>query len=101
VKLTPSKLYTVTFSGEIDGHLVKGMVNIMAIDLMDLAMFIKQGVQETMLHEMTVDEEGQPVNDSGIPEQREITDFEIMSIECRGRSYVTPDVIMTVTGMAH
>ena len=98
MKLTTGDLYTVTFSGTVGDQMVKGMVNIIAKDLMDLAMFAKQGVQDTVdserrafLKEMTPD----PL-EVEVEMSHPLKGFEILSIECRGAGYVTPEVIIAM-----
>ena len=98
MKLTTGDLYTVTFSGIVGDQMVKGMVNIIARDLMDLAMFAKQGVQDTIdserrafLKDMTPD----PI-EVEVEMAHPLKEFEILSIECRGSGYVTPEVIITI-----
>ena len=78
--------------------MVKGMVNIIARDLMDLAMFAKQGVQDTIdserrafLKDMTPD----PI-EVEVEMAHPLKEFEILSIECRGSGYVTPEVIIAI-----
>ena len=96
MRLTAGELYTVTFSGVVGEQMVKGMVHIVAKDLMDLAMFVKQGVQDT------IDEERMAFMKSMTPEADEmevefshpLKDFEILSIECRGSGFVTPEVMI-------
>ena len=78
--------------------MVKGMVNIIAKDLMDLAMYAKQGIEDTVdserrafLKEMTPD----PL-EVEVEMSHPLKEFEILSIECRGSGYVTPEVIMAI-----
>ena len=98
MKLTLGELYTVTFSGAVGEQMVKGMVNIIAKDLMDLAMFIKQGVQETIDQERLafLTMVSKDVEEVEVEMNHPLKDFEILSIECRGSGFVTPEVIMSI-----
>ena len=98
MKLTSGELYTVTFSGAVGEQMVKGMVNIIAKDLMDLAMFVKQGVQETIDQErlafLTL--ASMDTDEVEIEMSHPLKDFEILTIECRGTGFVTPEVMMAM-----